>query len=61
MSITTGDFRQRITVHTLAEKKRKREPIVSLTAYDYATARLPMKPAWTSSSSATRRSGRAWL
>jgi 3-methyl-2-oxobutanoate hydroxymethyltransferase len=40
MSITTGDFRQRITVQTLAEKKRKREPIVSLTAYDYATARL---------------------
>ncbi len=40
MSITTGDFRQRITVHTLADKKRKHEPIVSLTAYDYATARL---------------------
>jgi 3-methyl-2-oxobutanoate hydroxymethyltransferase len=40
MSITSGDFRQRITVQTLAEKKRKREPIVSLTAYDYATARL---------------------
>ncbi len=27
-------------MQTLAEKKRKREPIVSLTAYDYATARL---------------------
>ena len=40
MSITTGDFRQRITIHTLSEKKRKHEPIVSLTAYDYATARL---------------------
>jgi 3-methyl-2-oxobutanoate hydroxymethyltransferase len=40
MSITTGDFRQRITVHTLAERKRKHERIVSLTAYDYATARL---------------------
>jgi 3-methyl-2-oxobutanoate hydroxymethyltransferase len=40
MSITTGDFRQRVTVQTLAEKKHKREPIVSLTAYDYATARL---------------------
>jgi 3-methyl-2-oxobutanoate hydroxymethyltransferase len=40
MSITTGDFRQRVTVHTLAEKKSKREPIVSLTAYDYATARI---------------------
>ena len=40
MSITSGDFRQRVTVQTLAEKKHKREPIVSLTAYDYATARL---------------------
>jgi 3-methyl-2-oxobutanoate hydroxymethyltransferase len=40
MSITTGDFRQRTTVHTLAEKKSKHEPIVSLTAYDYATARI---------------------
>ena len=27
-------------MQTLAEKKHKREPIVSLTAYDYATARL---------------------
>ncbi len=40
MSITTGDFRQRVTVQTLADKKRSHEPIVSLTAYDYATARL---------------------
>ncbi len=40
MSVTTGEFRHRVTVQTLAEKKRKREPIVSLTAYDYATARL---------------------
>jgi len=40
MSITTGDFRQRVTIHTLAEKKQKHEPIVSITAYDYATARL---------------------
>jgi 3-methyl-2-oxobutanoate hydroxymethyltransferase len=40
MSITTGDFRQRVTALTLAEKKRKHEPIVSLTAYDYPTARL---------------------
>ena len=40
MSITSGDSQQRVTVQTLAEKKRKREPIVSLTAYDYATARL---------------------
>jgi 3-methyl-2-oxobutanoate hydroxymethyltransferase len=40
MSITSGESRQRITVQSLAEKKRKHEPIVSLTAYDYATARL---------------------
>ncbi|MDR3763414.1 MAG: 3-methyl-2-oxobutanoate hydroxymethyltransferase [Acidobacteriota bacterium] len=40
MSITTGDFRQKVTVHTLADKKHKHEPIVCLTAYDYATARL---------------------
>jgi 3-methyl-2-oxobutanoate hydroxymethyltransferase len=40
MSITTGDFRQRITVQSLAEKKLKHELIVSLTAYDYATARI---------------------
>jgi 3-methyl-2-oxobutanoate hydroxymethyltransferase len=40
MSITTGDFRQRITVQSLAEKKLKHEPIVSLTAYDFATARI---------------------
>jgi 3-methyl-2-oxobutanoate hydroxymethyltransferase len=40
MSITTGDFRQRVTVQTLAEKKRRHEPIVCLTAYDYSAARL---------------------
>jgi 3-methyl-2-oxobutanoate hydroxymethyltransferase len=40
MSITTGDSRQRVTVQTLAEKKRLHKPIVSLTAYDYWTARL---------------------
>lgn len=40
MSITTGDFRQRITVQTLADKKRNHEPIVCLTAYDYSAARL---------------------
>jgi 3-methyl-2-oxobutanoate hydroxymethyltransferase len=40
MSITSGDFRQRITVQTLADKKHKHELIVSLTAYDYATARI---------------------
>lgn len=40
MSITTGDARERVTVQTLAEKKRQHKPIVSLTAYDYWTARL---------------------
>jgi 3-methyl-2-oxobutanoate hydroxymethyltransferase len=40
MSVTGGDSRHRISVQTLREKKRKHEPIVSLTAYDYATARL---------------------
>ncbi|HYE25976.1 MAG TPA: 3-methyl-2-oxobutanoate hydroxymethyltransferase [Clostridia bacterium] len=40
MSLTTGDFRSKITVQTLQEKKQKREPITCLTAYDYATARL---------------------
>ncbi len=40
MSITTGDFRSKITVNTLSEKKLKHEPITCLTAYDYATARL---------------------
>jgi len=40
MSITTGDFRQRVTVQVLAEKKQKHDPIVSLTAYDFATARI---------------------
>lgn len=40
MSITTGDFRSKITVQTLYDKKQKRERITSLTAYDYATARL---------------------
>jgi 3-methyl-2-oxobutanoate hydroxymethyltransferase len=40
MSVTSGDSRQHVTVQTLAEKKRKHEPIVSLTAYDYITAHL---------------------
>jgi len=40
MSVTGGDSRHRISVQSLREKKRNREPIVSLTAYDYATARL---------------------
>lgn len=40
MSITTGDFRSKVTSSTLFDKKSKGEPITSLTAYDYATARL---------------------
>lgn len=31
---------QKVTVPSLAEKKARRQPIVSLTAYDYASARL---------------------
>lgn len=40
MSITTGDFRAKITSATLLEKKQKHEPITCLTAYDYPSARL---------------------
>lgn len=40
MSITTGDFRSKITTYTLAEKKERGERITVLTAYDYATSRL---------------------
>lgn len=40
MSITTGDFRSKITATTLWEKKQNHEPITCLTAYDYAGARL---------------------
>ena len=40
VSITTGDFRSKITSTTLWEKKQKHEPITCLTAYDYASARL---------------------
>lgn len=40
MSITTGDFRAKITSTTLLEKKQRHEPITCLTAYDYASARL---------------------
>ena len=40
MSITTGDFRSKITSSTLFDKKARHEPITCLTAYDYATARL---------------------
>lgn len=40
MSITTGDFRSKVTASTLLDKKIRHEPITCLTAYDYATARL---------------------
>ncbi len=40
MSITTGDFRSKVTSSTLFDKKSKHDPITCLTAYDYATARL---------------------
>ena len=40
MSITTGDFRSKVTSSTLYDKKSKHDPITCLTAYDYATARL---------------------
>jgi 3-methyl-2-oxobutanoate hydroxymethyltransferase len=40
VSITTGDFRSKITSTTLWEKKQNHEPITCLTAYDYASARL---------------------
>ena len=40
MSITTGDFRAKITSFTLLDKKQRHEPITCLTAYDYASARL---------------------
>ena len=40
MSITTGDFRSKITSSTLLDKKQKHEPITCLTAYDYPSARL---------------------
>ncbi len=40
MSITTGDFRAKITASSLLEKKKNHELITCLTAYDYPTARL---------------------
>jgi len=40
VSITTGDFRAKITSSTLLDKKQKHEPITCLTAYDYASSRL---------------------
>jgi 3-methyl-2-oxobutanoate hydroxymethyltransferase len=40
MSVTPISDRTKVTVATIREKKLNREPITSLTAYDYATARL---------------------
>src|ERR1019366_2941828 len=40
VSITTGDFRSKITSSTLLEKKQRKELITCLTAYDYPSARL---------------------
>ncbi len=40
MSITTADFRAKITASTLLEKKQRQEIITCLTAYDYPSARL---------------------
>ena len=40
MSITTGDFRAKITGTTLLDKKQKHEPITCLTAYDYPSGRM---------------------
>ncbi len=40
MSLQPAEFRAKVTTTTLREKKERREPITSLTAYDYATARL---------------------
>ena len=40
MSITTGDFRSKVTSATLLDKKQKHEAITCLTAYDYASAHL---------------------
>ena len=40
MSVTTGDFRNKVTALSLLEKKQHHELITCLTAYDYPTARL---------------------
>jgi 3-methyl-2-oxobutanoate hydroxymethyltransferase len=40
MSITPIADRAKVTVATIREKKLRHEPITSLTAYDYATARI---------------------
>jgi len=40
VSITTGDFRAKITASTLLDRKQHHERITCLTAYDYPSARL---------------------
>jgi 3-methyl-2-oxobutanoate hydroxymethyltransferase len=40
VSITTGDFRSKVTASSLLEKKQRHELITCLTAYDYPSARL---------------------
>ena len=40
MSITTGDFRSKVTASSLLDKKQRHELITCLTAYDYPSARL---------------------
>ena len=40
MSVHTGEFRSKVTVQSLLDKKQKHEPITCLTAYDYGMARL---------------------
>jgi 3-methyl-2-oxobutanoate hydroxymethyltransferase len=40
VSITTGDFRSKVTALSLLDKKQRHEPITCLTAYDYPSARL---------------------
>lgn len=40
MSITANSASPHVTVQTLAERKHLHQPIVSITAYDYPTARL---------------------
>src|SRR5947209_20622829 len=40
VSVISGDFRPKVTIASIQDKKLRREPITCLTAYDYATARL---------------------
>ena len=54
MSITTGDFRAKITASTLLEKKQRHEIITCLTAYDYPARAWSTRPASTWCWSATR-------